>query len=241
MAQDFTQPECQTCIMCTTSPSFPHAVSTRPVFMQHCEASTAVLLCCHIAGVQEAAYPPHAMTTVSPMIANDSQYEGKVSTLSGVAAELVCNAAHTAQPSDTTGAPTRGQCEWWHHYTPPYHTVQITRNLETTACLHSLKTTSCHHTCQLPSSPHCCCVPAAGQRGWRMRSARPPGACTQTGPARPPWRQATCRDSRHVSGTDTLIAAGATRLKCGTPNGLKQLFTRQTTVCYGQVHFLPSP
>ncbi len=93
---------------------------------------------CYVTGVQEGAYPPHAMTTVSPMIARDSQYEGKVSTLSGVAAVLVCNAAHTAQ-RQTPGirqheVSASGDTTKPRHSTFIEHAVQIPHVLDATSC-----------------------------------------------------------------------------------------------------------
>lgn len=40
------------------------------------------------------AHPPHAIATVRPMMAKDAQNDGKVSTLSGWDAVVVCR-AHT--------------------------------------------------------------------------------------------------------------------------------------------------
>ena len=75
----------QTCLphtLCLTYPLLSY-IQEKKLLQPH-RFTLVMLFAC------SGAYPPHAMATVRPRIANDDQKDGNVSTLSGVAAEVVC-------------------------------------------------------------------------------------------------------------------------------------------------------
>ena len=75
--------ELQMCLLNTCKLTYPLLYHEIWLF-QTTQMYTVMLFAC------SGGYPPHAMATVRPRIANDDQKDGNVSTLSGVAAEVVC-------------------------------------------------------------------------------------------------------------------------------------------------------